>query len=690
MHGAFKKKLFFFVLFLVSSAVFADNAKAIAYKYYLKGVNYEQSLYAFEARTAFQKALALDPKNPGYLTHYAWFLHLFGFMEQATVAFQKALNHPQGTNMYQGLAWDEFYLGNLAESQRDFKHFYTSRWLNSNYTNAFIKAPLMANRENELKIYELKQKLARDPYNLALQKDLFNNYIYHNEYDHAIALGRILIANKKTDNFTRLEFARTLFKNKQYDLAAAQYEQLMQRFPHNAFLAYEWGSKLVELRQYDAAYKMLAQSLEYYPSPEAKEALAKLAAQKGMCDTALHLLLEVSDKRSTGYLLGMGDAYRKCGEYRQANAYYQKVLQKYPYNSDALWGILSSTAAAHEYEGNRVAYDRWQEVYNWERSFLQEQLVDYYQSPMIPISADFYDSSNTFRRQDAGVAADFYAIANTRLNLSEAYSGFEQNGFDSISRNMVQLQGSKLFTEHWQLFAGISDKVYSNGFNNINGNVAVQYSWSETLNATLGFNHSDIIDTEPPFSIQIYNYIVAIGAVGLNIRTDDYSGSMYYQPTQNLSLWGKGVYGKYSDGNNKTQVSFEANYKLINIPQIRIIYDFFYLNYSNPAPIFTQDHHSQSAYYDPLDFQVHTGKVRIEHYVTSKLRLGIEDGLSFFPQNSSYGNAVAGYMDYKIVTHWGMRLGAQYYNQNNSIFRTNRNGGPFWAKAASLSFIYKV
>ncbi|CAM3084981.1 tetratricopeptide repeat protein [Legionella anisa] len=690
MHGAFKKKLFFFALCFVSSAIFADNAKAIAYKSYLKGVNYEQSLYAFEARNAFQKALALDPKNPGYLTHDAWFLHLFGFMEQATVAFQNALNHPQGTNMYQGLAWDEFYLGNLAESQRDFKHFYSSRWLNSNYTNAFIKAPLLANRENELKIYELKQKLARDPNNLALQKDLFNNYIYHNEYNHAIALGRTLIANKKTDNFTRLEFARTLFKNKQYDLAAAQYEQLMQRFPHNAFLSYEWGSKLVELRQYDAAYKMLTKSLDDYPSPEAKEALAKLEAQKGNCNTAFHLLSDISDKHSTGYLLGMGDVSRKCEQYQQANTYYQKVLKKYPYNTDALWGVLSTTAATHEYDGNRIAFDRWQEVYNWNRSLLQNQLVNYYQSPMLPISAAYYDSSNTFRRQDAGAAYDFYTASNIRLNIADAYSGFAQNGFNSVSRNMVQLQGSKLFTEHWQLFAGVSNKTYSNGFNNFNGNVALQYAWSETLNATLTFNHSDIIDTEPPFSIQIYNYIVAIGAVGLNIQTNDYYGSMYYQPTQNLSLWGRGVYGKYSDGNNKTQASFEANYKFINIPQVRIIYDFFYLNYSNPAPIFTQNNNSQSAYYDPLNFQVHTGKLRIEHFFTSKLQMGIEDGVSFFPQNSSYGNAVAGYMNYKIITHLGMRLAAQYYYQNNSIFRRNFNGGPFWAKAVNLSFIYKV
>lgn len=674
----------------MSSAVFADNATSIAYKSYLEGVKYEQTLYAFEARSAFQNALTLDPKNPGYLTHNAWFLHQFGFMEQATAAFRKAIKHPQGTNMYQGLAWDEFYLGNLAASLSDFKHFYSSRWLNSNYTNAFIEVPLLANEENNAKIYEIKQKLLRDPNNFVLKKDLFHNYIYHNEFANAIVIGRTLMANKETDDFTRLEFARLLFKKKKYDEAAIQYQQLMQKFPRNAFITYEWGSKLVKIRQYDAAYKIFNQSLDYYPSPEAKEALAKLEAQKGNCDPALHLLSDISDKHSTGYLLGMGDVYRKCGQYLRANTYYQKVLENYPYNSDALWGVLSSTAAAHKYEGNRVAYDRWQEVFNWERPFLESQLVNYYQSPMIPISADYYDSSVTFRRQDAGAAYDFYAWANTRLNVLDAFSGFQQNGFNSVYRNMVQLQGSKLFSEHWQLFGGVSDKAYSNGFNNINGSAALQYSWSETMNATFTYNHSDIIDTEPPFSIQIYNYIVAIGAVGLNIHTDDYIGTMYYQPTQNLSLWGRGIYGKYSDGNNKTQGSFEANYKLIKIPEVRLIYDFFYLNYSNPAPIFTQNHHSQSAYYDPLNFQVHTGKLRIEHYFTSKLHMGIEDGVSFFPQNSGYGNAVAGYMDYKIITHLGMRLAGQYYYQNDSVFRTNLNGGYFWARSVSLSLTYKV
>lgn len=692
MHNALKKAFFFIALLVVANAIYANKAASIAYKFYLKGDHYEKSLYAFEARDAFLKARQWDPQNSGYLTRYTWFLDLYGFREQAIVAFREALKQPQAqkTNLYKSLAWDEFYLGSLESSLQDFKQVYFSPWLRSNYTNAFKEAPLLANAESRSKIKELKSQLINDPNNLALQKELFKNYIYNNEFSKAIRLGSILITHKELDNFTRLEFARTLFKNKEYEKAALQYHQLMEKFPHNAYLSYEWGNQLVELKQYDKAYEMFKISLSDYASPEGKEALAKISALKGDCKGAFQLLTSIKEKNSLGYLIAKADVHRNCQQFSQAMQYYQTVLEKYPYNSDALWGVLTTTATTHRYAGNRVAYDRWQEVYNWERSFLKKQLVPYYQSPFLPMSVAFYDSSVTFRRHDAGAAYDFYTTANTRLNILDAYSTFAQEGYNTVRRNMVQLQGSKLFTEHVQVFAALSDKDYSNNFNNLNGYTTFQYAWSETLNANITYNHSDIIDTEPPFSIQVYNYILAIGAVGLNIHTDDFSGSMYYQPTQDLSFWGKGIYGKYSDGNNRTQGSFEASYRIEPIPEIRIIYDYFYLNYSNPAPIFTQNNNSQSAYYDPINFQVHTGRVRFEHVLTSKLRFRIEDGLSYFPQNSSIGNAIAGYLDYTFITNLEMTLAAQYYRQNESVYRYNHHGDAFWARGVNLSLIYKV
>ncbi len=692
MNGAVKKILFLLALCLVSGAILADNAIGRAYNYYLEGVKYEQTLYAFEARTDFQKALALDPNNPGYLAHYAWFVHWFGFTEDATHAFNKALQNPQGQEaiLYKGLAWDDLYLGNLDRSTYAFQNIYSSHWLRSNYTNASEEAGLLEDRVIRAKIHELKQQLARDPNNFEAKKELFNNYNYRRDFPKAIIVGKELMTNSKTDNLTRLEFARTLFKNKQYEQSSIQYHELMREFPRNAFLSYEWGTKLVQLHQYNAAYEMFSQSLSYYPSAEAKEAMAKLVAQQGNCKTGFDLLSSVSNKQSINYLNSVGDTYRECRQFQRAIPYYQAVLQEYPYNSDALWGVLSSTAASHQYAGNRSAYDHWEEVpYLADRSMLQNELVDYYQSPMLLFNGDYYDNSDTFSRQDWGAAYDFYAVANTRANLSYNYSKFTQDGFNNVFRNMVALQLTKLFTEHWQLGAGISDKDYSNDHNNINGNVLLQYTWSPNLHATVEYQHSDIIDTEPAFGTQIYNYVIAIGAVGLNIQTNDYSGTLYYQATRRLALWGKAAVGDYSDGNTKTQASFEANYQLFDLPQVKIIYNYFYLNFANPAPIFTQNNNSQSAYFDPLGFQVHTGKVRIEHYFTRKLHMGLEEGVTFFPQNSSFGNAILGYIDYKIVTHLALRLAGQYFYQDDSISRNDFHNGRFWAKSANLTLIFK-
>jgi tetratricopeptide (TPR) repeat protein len=694
MYGAIKKIFFITAILAVSIVVYANNpqTQAQAFEIFKKGLASEKSLYIFEAKYDFRKALEIDGTNPGYLSHYAWFLHFYEFNEESIVAFDKALQYPQGPTsyFYKGIGWNAKVLGNLSESNAAYQHVYDSRWLKSNFTNAFIKTSWLIHYENAAKIRDLKKQLAKDPNNFNLQREQFNNYLNQGEFHNAVQLGKTLVVNSKIDNFTKLQYARALFADKNYTEAESQYLQLIQQFPRNAYLTYEWGTRLVKLHRNAEAYKMFSASISYYPSPEAKRALANLQAQQGNCKEALSTVQSMQFKNHVNYPLALGDVSRNCHQYQQATNYYQQVLQKDPYNTDALWGLLASTATSHNYTGNREAYDHWQEVYLENRSPLQNRQVNYYQSPQLALTGSYYDNAISFKRQAVGGAFDFYTTDDTRMSVAYNYTAFSEDGFDDVSRNMVALNGSKLFSEHWQLGGEISGKMYSNDYNNINGNVSLQYNWSPDLYLSVMYNHVDVIDTQAPFSSQIYNYVVSIGAVDLNVHTDDYSAYLFYQPTPKVVLWAKGIFGNYSDGNDRTEGDFEASYQLFDVPKVRILYDYFYLNFARPAPLFEQNGKIESAYYDPVDFQVHSAKLNIEHFFTQKLRAGVEGGLSYFPQNGSFANEVGAFIDYKVATHAEIKLDGHYYDQNESVGRFDYHGDPFWAKEVDLSFIWKM
>src|SRR5260221_6324681 len=103
--------IFSIILFLALFPLvfFLINSPHNSIYYYAKGLRLENSLYAFEARDNFKKALAIDPSNLKYLVHYAWFLNSFNFIDDAISIFRIALQNPNsyGPNMYKALAWDE-------------------------------------------------------------------------------------------------------------------------------------------------------------------------------------------------------------------------------------------------------------------------------------------------------------------------------------------------------------------------------------------------------------------------------------------------------------------------------------------------------------------------------------------------------------------------------------------------------
>lgn len=238
-------------------------------------------------------------------------------------------------------------------------------------------------------------------------------------------------------------------------------------------------------------------------------------------------------------------------------------------------------------------------------------------------------------------------------------------------------------------FSGrLGGNFYDNGHNNLNGRLSLYIEPTKILTAAVNYEHIDIIDTELPFRNAIYNYVVTIGAVGRTIRTDDYSVYLLYTPRPKVSLAGKILYRDYSDGNRKLSSTLEAGYQFMRVPYLRAGYNYFYLDYKYPAPVYIEKTKSVSAYYDPINFETHTLKLELRHDIDKKISYGTEGAISYIPKSDSFSYSLFLFGAYEFDEYHTLRLDARWFYQNKGVDRTGTSGH-FWADNIILSYEYR-
>ena len=149
----------------------------------------------------------------------------------------------------------------------------------------------------------------------------------------------------------------------------------------------------------------------------------------------------------------------------------------------------------------------------------------------------------------------------------------------------------------------------------------------------LSFRHFDIIDTVLPFNNIIYSYVVTIGSLDRDIKSDDYKFYLLYAPVPKVSFAGEFIYGDYSDSNRKHSLMFEAGYQVLDSPYLRTAYNYFYLDIKDPAPLTGSGDHVESAYWDPVNFETHTLRLEYRQDYSEHLSFGAEGALSYSPKS---------------------------------------------------------
>lgn len=665
-----------------------NKAKDLAKKAFENAQEYAKHLQVFEANRAFEVSLTLDPENQNYREHYAWHLQAFSFIPEAIDQFYILLpNESDKTFFYQVLGWDNHTLGQLNDSIWAFSHIYDIPCYLT-LSNKFIFIKKLYNSEYYTKINKLRSSLVFTDKKSAyeIKKKLFESYVYLGDLEEVTSLALEILREHSEEYMVQYHYATLLHQKKNHVKAAIQFQLLLDKLPCNAFLYLMLG-KVYEDMGYNCSAQIAYQNaLSLDRNSRTERAYARILSKLCDCSDAFKLSdqIVVDESGMLGKILSSAEVSLNCGSYEDAACMYRGVLCEYPYNQEALWGLLKSSTYTGNFHDALLSYTRWQVV--WFDDPLQNQLVSYYRPAEIILPVEFFHDSTPFRRASIGFTLNEYVCKDIRLYAKAYYTQFGQKYYNTIDRQSIYLGFDKLFNKTWEFKAGFIENYYDNNlqhrsktppvngqklYSKAVGNYRLHLIYHElpVFTVDLGYEYYDVIDTVPPFNNPIYNYSNQIGATAFNLKTADWNLFLNYSK-EKIYWYANFVRGNYSDGNVKQTRSFRVGYRFSDLPSSSVYYGYFYLNFNRPAPIFSQNGHSTSAYYDPKNFELHLIGTDSKYDVTRALQVGGELALSYLPKCKNFGYTGYGYFSYRFTDRWSCRLDLRYYYQTRGISRT--------------------
>ncbi len=677
-------------ILLLTNSVSQASDDSRAYEIFKQGLESERQLRIYEARERYIIAQADYPQNEGFLNHYAWFLTRYGFSEEAVEVFSRLVPLAEDKDvLYQGFAWNRQVMGQLEASLEMYKKRFLITAID--IQRAFEQIRWHLYTENQRKIEQLKSKIATGADPLSHKKALVEVYLDQGALDRVIALAGDLRDQGELDLKTHLHLARALLWSGALRRAEQEYDALNGRSPENAFLHIEWAEVLIVDERLPEAQALLEKALGYYPQATAgRRKLAEVLARQHDDDRAIEMAESISTEgndRLTG-LMARARARHFSGRIQTAQPIYAEILGEYPFLPDALWGMTETSIYTGRYADARHTLRQWENALPDPRLNDQQKRFQLYTAPNIEVDTDYYSNSSEFSRMDMGLKTGWYMGDDWRLTAGYRLSGFNQSGFEDILRNTCFLGVRKGVSERLQLVTELSGHVYDNDHNALNGELGLTYQMTPKLSIRPLFRHVDVIDITGPFENMAYSHTVAIGSVGLHITADEYGIRFDYLPLPRVSFSCDYRYSDYSDDNRKQYVNGEAGYRLSLRPDWRIAYNYFYLDYRDPAPLYHENDRVESAYYDPINFETHALRLVFNHDDGDRLFYGGEGALSFIPKSDGTGTYLSAFVGWRFKEDLMFRLDARGFYQNRGIDRLETTGY-FWANNILFNFEYR-
>ncbi len=587
------------------------------------GLRAESRLDIFGAREHFRAALRSQPRLPGLREHTAWFLYLNGFHDRECLGLFEECL-PAATNRH-----------------------------------------ATANA-----ISHVRQQIGLIP-----------------------PVSRPPVARPRTtppdsDLPARLQHARELFWSGSPQAAQAELESLIAEKPDEAALRWELAKVLSARTEYAAASEQLAVARRLRPNePEIALDQGTAEALLGNRTTALRMIDGMIFPDEALACLVRARAYHYSGEFIPAAREYQRVLATRPYHEIAAHGLAECSLRNNAVPEARQLLATWPamcQVTNWNDRIRLEREVA---APRV--RAGFSHTRNSLDYENWNVGMDFRFRPRPELQFELMTTGgwFMQDGFSTIDRLTGQFTALYQESDFWALsgFIGLND--YSNGWTSATGGLGIMFRPFSSLELNLGVSHIDIVDSEPPLGISIYDLASTIGAVGGRATMDAFTITASWTPVERLELFGKYRIAELSGDNTLNEAYFNIAYVVMRDPFVRVGYGIAYSHVADPSPVYTEDGHSTSYYYDPDDMIVNNLYVEFSQNIGPDFSYGFEAHLYHQPDSGGIGTGLFAYARYQWADNQAVRIDARYFTQDHGLNRDNSSSGSY--DAFNLVAIYE-
>lgn len=355
---------------------------------------------------------------------------------------------------------------------------------------------------------------------------------------------------------------------------------------------------------------------------------------------------------------------------------YHDLMSKSPDNSFLMFELAAVLADAGRLDESLKLIERAREL--GPKSARLEELeysIHKALAPRIAGMFQYYGNSSRFERFNAGLSGETRVGRELSLLADASLSRFSQTGYRGFSREALAVGVRYTPLPKLEFSGRAGGNIYDRGDDSATGAAGMTARLYPGWHLAVAWERLDIIDTEPVFGNAIYNHVVTMGAVGSRINSNEYS--IYLQRdllAGRLALSGKATVGDYSDGNLKQSRFAGISYRLLNAPSLTLGYQYFFLNYRDAAPSYTEGVRSTSAYYDPLNFEVHTLFLDVSHRFSKSVRGGVEQRVSFIPKSDGTAYAVFALLEADLGRSVSARLTYRFFHQNRGVDRTGTSG----------------
>jgi thioredoxin-like negative regulator of GroEL len=488
----------------------------------------------------------------------------------------------------------------------------------------------------------------------------------------------------------RLQYARELFWSGAPGEASVWMRELLRENPQEAALHWELARVLIAMNKFVEAGRELQIARELRPNePEIALEQAKVEALRGRRTVALRALRGIGFPDAAALHLARARSYHYAGEFLAASAEYRQVLAERPFHEIAAHGLAETSLRTQSVPEARALLKSWPSaslLADWsDRVSLEREVA----APRALASGSLFTNNLTYRNWNAGADFRFRPIDSLEVYLDSTHGWFLQEEFAPIERQTAELGLIYQATDVWAASAHFGVNGYNSGWTSVIGGFGLMVHPTSTLEVLLKVDHMDVVDSEPPLGISLYDLAATIGAVGGRATMDILNISAMWKPVERLEFFGKYKLAVLTGESILNDYYVNAAYSLLRSPLVRVGYGFSQTRFSKASLIYQDGANSTSLYYDPQNLLVQNYYAEFSHSLGKNFAYGAEVHFYQQPINGGVGSGLFAHLKYSFAGNQSLRIDLSYFSQDRGLNRDGTSSAHYESLNAVASYEFR-